>query len=187
MTSHNGPVNGLQFTSDGLHLVSLGKDQRVQLWNTSTGKCSMVDFTRVTNSGKRNIQFAVSSGSTSDLIYMPNGREIKVWDLHTGEKVDSLEGHYNLVNGCVFHPDYHELYSAGTDRNILVWEPNMNMKSREVVKTEKRKVSQQAPSSEQINPALADSWSSDEETWNMIRYLTWWRGYKTFFLLNWKW
>lgn len=166
VTSHNGPVNGLEFTADGLHLVSLGTDQRVNKWNTSTGKNTMTDYTKVHNSGKRHVQFAISNGSTSDLIYMPHRSEIDVWDINTGEEIDRLRGHYSLVNGCIFRPDYQELYSAGSDRNILVWEPEMNMKSREVVKTrEKTQESQREVTvSEQRTAPTADSWSSDEET-----------------------
>ncbi|GCC27146.1 hypothetical protein chiPu_0005568 [Chiloscyllium punctatum] len=36
-TAHNGRVNGLCFTSDGLHLLTIGTDDRMRLWNSSTG------------------------------------------------------------------------------------------------------------------------------------------------------
>ena len=159
-------MNGLQFTADGLHLVSVGTDQRVQLWNTSTGKNTMVDFNRIPNSGKRTVQFAISNGSARDLIYMPNRAEIEVWDIFTGEHVNRLQGHYSQVNGCIFHQDYQELYSAGSDRNILVWEPDMNMKSREIIKTKvnTKEPQREVTTTDKVTAALADSWSSDEET-----------------------
>ena len=126
----------------------------------------MTHYTKVPNAGKRHVQFAISSGATTDLIYMPHRSEIDVWDINTGEEIDRLRGHYSLVNGCIFHPDYQELYSAGSDRNILIWEPDMNMKSREVVKTKvKHEESQREVTvSEQRTAPTADSWSSDEET-----------------------
>ncbi|XP_044302250.1 DNA excision repair protein ERCC-8 isoform X6 [Varanus komodoensis] len=37
-TAHNGRVNGLCFTNDGLHLLTLGTDDRMRLWNSSTGE-----------------------------------------------------------------------------------------------------------------------------------------------------
>ncbi|XP_054343819.1 DNA excision repair protein ERCC-8 isoform X3 [Pongo pygmaeus] len=37
-TAHNGKVNGLCFTSDGLHLLTLGTDDRMRLWNSSNGE-----------------------------------------------------------------------------------------------------------------------------------------------------
>ncbi|XP_061474747.1 DNA excision repair protein ERCC-8 isoform X4 [Rhineura floridana] len=37
-TAHNGRVNGLCFTSDGLHLLTFGTDDRIRLWNSSSGE-----------------------------------------------------------------------------------------------------------------------------------------------------
>ncbi|XP_074241768.1 DNA excision repair protein ERCC-8 isoform X2 [Saimiri boliviensis] len=37
-TAHNGKVNGLCFTSDGLHLLTVGTDNRMRLWNSSNGE-----------------------------------------------------------------------------------------------------------------------------------------------------
>ena len=34
--AHNGRVNGLQFTPDGLHLITFATDDRVRLWDLST-------------------------------------------------------------------------------------------------------------------------------------------------------
>lgn len=44
-TAHNGKVNGLCFTSDGLHLLTVGTDNRMRLWNSSNGENTLVrDF-----------------------------------------------------------------------------------------------------------------------------------------------
>lgn len=44
-TAHNGKVNGLCFTSDGLHLLTVGTDNRMRLWNSSSGDNTLVrDF-----------------------------------------------------------------------------------------------------------------------------------------------
>ncbi|XP_075382516.1 DNA excision repair protein ERCC-8 isoform X2 [Mycteria americana] len=37
-TAHNGRVNGLCYTNDGLHLLTIGTDDRMRLWNSSTGE-----------------------------------------------------------------------------------------------------------------------------------------------------
>ncbi|CAH1243108.1 ERCC8 [Branchiostoma lanceolatum] len=37
-TAHNGHVNGLCFTPEGLHLLSFGTDNRLRLWDTATGR-----------------------------------------------------------------------------------------------------------------------------------------------------
>ncbi|NXG15946.1 ERCC8 protein, partial [Grallaria varia] len=43
-TAHNGRVNGLCYTSDGLHLLTIGTDDRMRLWNSSTGENTLVSF-----------------------------------------------------------------------------------------------------------------------------------------------
>ena len=41
-TAHNGHVNALCFTEDGLHLVSFGTDDRLRLWDTMSGRNTLV-------------------------------------------------------------------------------------------------------------------------------------------------
>ena len=47
VTAHNGHVNGLCFSSDGLHLLSFGTDNRLRLWDTSTGKNTLVSTSMI--------------------------------------------------------------------------------------------------------------------------------------------
>lgn len=41
-TAHNGRVNGLCFTDDGLYLLTTGTDDRMRLWNSATGHNTLV-------------------------------------------------------------------------------------------------------------------------------------------------
>lgn len=41
-TAHNGRVNGLCFTGDGLYLLTTGTDDRMRLWNSATGENTLV-------------------------------------------------------------------------------------------------------------------------------------------------
>ena len=41
-TAHNGRVNGLCFSGDGLYLITMGTDDRMRLWNSSTGENTLV-------------------------------------------------------------------------------------------------------------------------------------------------
>ena len=43
-TAHNGHVNALSFTEDGLHLVSFGTDDRLRLWDTMSGRNTLVRY-----------------------------------------------------------------------------------------------------------------------------------------------
>ena len=41
--AHNGRINGLQFTPDGLHLITFATDDRVRLWDLSTFEIMKVE------------------------------------------------------------------------------------------------------------------------------------------------
>lgn len=55
-----------------------------------------------------------------------------------------LQGHYERVNCCVFHPNYEEMYSGSKDRQILVWTPLFDEVQEQRVEEE------------------TDNWSDDE-------------------------
>ncbi|KAI1900151.1 hypothetical protein AGOR_G00047060 [Albula goreensis] len=110
-TAHNGRVNGLCFTGDGLHLLTTGTDDRMRLWNSATGENTLVNYGRLVNE------------SLPEFVFVPCGSSVAVYGVHTGELVTMLRGHYNNVDCCEFHPDSQELYSGGKDCNILAWVP----------------------------------------------------------------
>lgn len=163
-TAHNGHVNGLCFTQDGLFLVSFGTDNRLRLWNTFTGQREIVNFGKIPNESRRTIRFDVSHNSIPDLVYVPSEGNILAFDLHVGFKVKTLLGHYNSVNCCTFHPFNQELYSGANDRNLLIWTPDVDQPTISdddlAEKSHKRTHSKTAIS---LRNVTADAWSSDDD------------------------
>ncbi|XP_022087344.1 DNA excision repair protein ERCC-8-like [Acanthaster planci] len=161
-TAHSGHVNGLSFTDDGLRILSFGTDDRLRLWDVATGKNTLVNFGKVTNDGRKNVKIAISSGAVPDAAFVPNTADVAVFDLHNGELVYDLKGHYSNVNCCVFHPLFQELYSGGNDSNILLWEPD---EGRVVDLGEEKEEKQKKGRTfyGQTMTATEDTWSSDED------------------------
>ncbi|XP_002733656.1 DNA excision repair protein ERCC-8-like [Saccoglossus kowalevskii] len=155
-TAHNGHVNGLSFTSDGLYLVSFGTDDRLRLWDTMSGKNTLVNYGKVDNVSRKGSKFTVSYGGSPDVAFVPMGSNIAVFDIYTGEYVATLIGHYNNVNCCTFHPLYQELYSAGNDSNILIWEPELGQKTDVAEKKDNKQ------SSSTVGNAVQDTWSDED-------------------------
>ncbi|GCB81502.1 hypothetical protein scyTo_0022190, partial [Scyliorhinus torazame] len=124
-TAHNGRVNGLCFTSDGLHLLTIGTDDRMRLWNSSTGHNTLVNYGRVSNESRKGLKFTVSSGCSADFAFVPVDSCIAMYDIYSGQLLTELRGHYNYVNCCTFQSDFQELYSGGSDVNILAWIPDL--------------------------------------------------------------
>ncbi|XP_076772337.1 DNA excision repair protein ERCC-8 isoform X4 [Arvicanthis niloticus] len=154
-TAHNGKVNGLCFTSDGLYLLTVGTDNRMRLWNSSSGDNTLVNYGKVCIDSRKGLKFAVSCGCSSEFVFVPHGSTIAVYAVHSGERLAMLKGHYKSVDCCVFQPNFQELYSGSRDCNILAWVPA----SYEPVPDDDDK----APTKSQLNPAFADAWSSSDE------------------------
>lgn len=166
-TAHSGDVNGMTFTSDGLHLVTFGTDDRIRLWNVSSGKNTLVNYGKIDNEWKKNIDIGISRGCSPDILYVPNSTKIEMLDLYKGSRIDYLRGHYMRVNCCIFHPYYQELYSGGSDRNILVWTPDTDSAYEDHIRdqqAEKAQVARIADAVARTISATADTWSSDEES-----------------------
>nr|CAD7256860.1 unnamed protein product [Timema shepardi]CAD7568549.1 unnamed protein product [Timema californicum] len=165
--AHDGYVNGLCFTSDGLYLLTFGTDKRLRLWTTFDGRNEMINFGKIKNDSKKCIQFDVTINASPKIVYVPSEGSIFLYNVESGEKINTLLGHYNSVNCCVYHPFYHELYSGGNDRNVLIWTADHCQSAAydESVKSHSIQ-SKQPPMRRTLNARrniTADTWSSDEE------------------------
>ncbi|EDO36406.1 predicted protein [Nematostella vectensis] len=159
-TAHNGHINSICFTSDGLNILSYGTDNRLRLWDTFTGKNTLVNYGRLENPSNKAIQCATSEGNLSEVVFVPNLGSINIYDIHSGKRISSLVGHYNKVNCCSFQHDYQVLYSGSFDCHLLSWLPDME-RLKEEPKEDKsfdEKIKQAAP----VDP-YQDTWSSDED------------------------
>ncbi|KAM4053605.1 DNA excision repair protein ERCC-8 isoform 2-T2 [Anomaloglossus baeobatrachus] len=155
-TAHNGRVNGLCFTSDGLHLLTVGTDDRMRLWNSATGENTLVNYGKVSNASRKGVKFTVSLGCSPEFVFVPYNSTIVVYTILSGEKISVLRGHYNNVNCCVFQPHFQELYSGSNDCNVLAWIPAV----REPLPDDESKTLR---SQEHLHPAFQDAWSSSDE------------------------
>lgn len=45
--AHDGVVNGIEFTGDGLFLVSMGHDEKMRVWDLETGQNTLVRIYKV--------------------------------------------------------------------------------------------------------------------------------------------
>ena len=163
-TAHNGAVSSLCYTEDGLHLISFGTDQRLRLWNTASGRNTLVNFGKVTNSSKKGVKMAVSCRTDPTIVFVPTENNIDAFNVHTGEQVTCLRGHYNRVNCCTFHAHTHELYSGGNDRCILTWVPDTDAVTAYQQHLRDAVPAKPAPSSfTRRIAATADTWSSDDD------------------------
>lgn len=105
--AHNDSVLGLQFSADGLRLVTGGADRLVRVWELPEGKpvATLEGHTaQVLATGfNTNATQVVSSGADKQLF---------VWDIATREKLITLGNHSVAVNGSAWPGDSREVFAA---------------------------------------------------------------------------
>ncbi|GJJ70795.1 DNA excision repair protein ERCC-8 [Entomortierella parvispora] len=128
-SAHTRTVNGLNFTPDGLHLISVGHDDKMRLWNIYTGQNTLTNYgTLMRNQFVNNLTplispLSVFGGSPSYVFQPSDDRSILMFDLLDGSLVKRLKGSYGRVIALAWRPRTQEIYSAGNDHDILVWAP----------------------------------------------------------------
>ena len=111
--SYQDPITTLTFSSDGTQ-IAVGSQQKIRLLGSSK-QPRLKDALR----GPEALAFAPDG--TVLLAGLRNG-SIELFELTTGEKIKTLNGHTSIVETLVFSPDGKTLVSTGQDGAILVWD-----------------------------------------------------------------
>ena len=106
-------VTALAFSSNG-RLLAVGSERKIRLLGSSK-QPRLKDIPRGTKS------LAFSPDDTVLVAGLRNG-SIELWDMTTGEKITTLNGHTSTVETLVFSPDGKTLVSTGHDGTILLWD-----------------------------------------------------------------
>lgn len=117
--SHSSAVTCIQFSSDGVNLMSSGLDGRLRCWDVLGGRNTLVNFSTVRNRSRR-AKFSLAP--SGDLVFYPVGRRVYMLDTSTGKQLKVLSGaHFDDVLCVVCHPTEQLIFSAGCDTSIMAW------------------------------------------------------------------
>lgn len=118
--SHNGAVTGLQYSPDGLYLMSYGVDRRLHLWDLSTGKHTFKNFGFTQQAIRTNHNFCFSNDGR--YVFSSSGsRQVRVHAVDSGECISTLRGHFDVPTSMDFNPITGDLFTAGADAAIIAW------------------------------------------------------------------
>jgi DNA excision repair protein ERCC-8 len=141
--AHVGAVNGITWTDDGKYLVSSGTDERMRVWDMSTGANTLANFgPTIRNAQNTALQPLLAPSNItpvgSETIYFPNPQEILNFDLHAGTlqrrlrvvgraaptgPAPSMRNLKNHTTSLAWRAHNVEFYSAHSDGSIRCWRP----------------------------------------------------------------
>jgi WD40 repeat protein len=120
--AHHRGIKSLEFLPDNSHLLTLGADDQLYLWNVNTGQRLIVNYGFIPTDNIRSISMACAQmkhDRSKSLVYVPCRKSIRVYDVFSGQRLTPLNGHLMPVSTCVYNRLSVELYSCSED--ILVW------------------------------------------------------------------
>ena len=144
--SHHGAVLGVSWSHCGRYLLSVGGDNVIRRWDSTTGRNIRTNFPRLASVGRHPVDLTLTSGGDRDSLFVGEKATVRVFDMETGREGRSLTGHYSTVTSLVYGHHSLELYSGGRDKHILLWSP-----------------SQHSETEDQAAAVTRDNWSSSEE------------------------
>lgn len=135
LTDHSQAIVALAFSLDGQKLVSTSDDKTIKLWDTNDWSLiyslevpehnQAADFSpdsKLLITGGRDKtslgEFLQNILGDSDF---NKGVSMRLWDVQTGQLLQTFSQHSNDVNDVSFSPDGKLIASASSDKAIILW------------------------------------------------------------------
>jgi len=116
---HDGAVNSVAFSPDGLTIASGSSDNSAKIWRISDGVCLQ------TLSDHPDLVWDVAFSPDGYLLATVSGGVdegiIKLWNWSTGECVATIKGHTSWIDAVAFSPDGATLATGSLDKTIKIW------------------------------------------------------------------
>ena len=72
---------------------------------------------------KTSLQISVTEFDENNFIFIPNNRNLFIFELLSGDIQKILKGHFDSINCCLYNTNANEIYSGSKDKNLLIWSP----------------------------------------------------------------
>jgi WD40 repeat protein len=119
LNGHSDLVDSLAFSPDGTRMVSAGLDSTVQLWDVRTG----AKVKTLVKGAADTLAFAPDGRSVAGAYVSAAGREIRIWNVATGDVQTTMDDIGHTPVDIQFSPTGRTLASAHLDGKVRLWGP----------------------------------------------------------------
>ena len=113
--AHSLWIWAIAFSPDGRYLASGSADTTIKISNVETGEC-LLNLDRSLNK-----VMSIAFAPEGQMLASGDGELIKLWDLTTGELIQTFAGHNGTVLSLIFDLEGNKIISSGSDSIIKVW------------------------------------------------------------------
>ncbi|KAK7488349.1 hypothetical protein BaRGS_00020323 [Batillaria attramentaria] len=122
LKAHYGCVNAIEFSNDGLFIVSGGDDRRVLMWNVEKALSDIGEPCAMKGEHNSNIFCLAINSSNSKMYSGGNDEQVVVHDIASGQTVDVFL-HEEAVYGLSADPNNDNIFaSACDDGRVLIYD-----------------------------------------------------------------
>jgi DNA excision repair protein ERCC-8 len=157
--AHNGAVNGLSWTDDGEYIVTAGHDNKIRVWNSSSGANTLASFgPTIKNGHLSNIELLITPTALmkprEEILFYPNEHELLMFELHEGKLLKRLKvpgpstaavrsrtgerNTRNRITSLVWRGAVEGVLSGHADGNVRAWAPEVEDEEEEEMGEEER-------------------------------------------------
>jgi WD40 repeat protein len=117
LQGHEGYLNSITFSPDGMHVITASDDETIRLWDVETAQA----ITRFDRHTDWVCSASFNPKDAKQLVSGGNDAMVHVWDARSKKTIRTISEHRNNVNTSSFSPDGQEVLTASDDKTVGMW------------------------------------------------------------------